>query len=332
LNRRAVLSQLGLLAAGGAGVWLLRERLAWPVPEAAFRGGSETTGWLPLPEPGGLVELPAVVGGRHIRVVLDSGAQYSAIDTSLAGALALPLASPIPMLAFGVSGQPSLTRAVALDLDLGAVAFRGLRAATLDLHPLSRLTRRPFSMLLGRDVLRAVVAEIDFPGGRVAFRRSETWAPGGQWRAATVRRGPAHAIMAEVQVEDAPPLDVMVDTGATGALALSEKAATTAGLLSGRKVQSGRSVTLGGVSQDRMVQASRVRFAGHAFDEVEVQVFAPAASGPIPDGLLGLGLLRRFRVALDHARGRMFLDGPHAVTGRRPRRVRITPQPGAAQD
>ncbi len=311
-------------------MWLLRDRLAWPLPEVAFRGGGDTTGWLTLPEPGGMVELPAVIAGRQIRVVLDSGAQYSAIDTGLATELALPQASPVPMLAFGVSGQPSVTRSVRLDLDLGAMTLTGLRAATLDLDPLSRLTRRPFSMLLGRDLLRAVVAEIDFPRGRVAFWRSASWSPGAEWRAATVRSGTAAALMAEVQVENAEPLDVMVDTGATGALALSEKAATAAGLLAGRDVRTGRSVTLGGVSQDRMVRAAHVRFAGRRFDDVDVQIFAPAANAPIPAGLLGLGLLRRFRVALDHDRGRMFLIGPYDLpAGRRVRRVRITPQPGA---
>ncbi|WP_374469249.1 aspartyl protease family protein [Phenylobacterium sp.] len=332
MNRRALLGQLGLLAAGGAGVWFLRERLAWPLPEVAFRGGGDTTGWLPLPEPGGMVDLPALVGGRHIRVVLDSGAQYSAIDAGLAAELALPAGSPVPMLAFGVSGQPSVTRSVRLDLDLGALTLRGLRAATLDLHPLSRLTRRPFSMLLGRDLLRTVVAEIDFPRARAAFWRASAWTPGGDWRAVTVRPGPAHALMAEVQVEEAPPLDVMVDTGATGGLALSEKAATAAGLLTGRPVRSGRSVTLGGVSQDRMVEARHVRFAGHRFEDMDVQVFAPAVSGPIPDGLLGLGILRRFRVALDHSRARMFLMGPYETPARRVRRVRITPRPGVADE
>ncbi|HVI31243.1 aspartyl protease family protein [Phenylobacterium sp.] len=257
MNRRTLLTQLGLLAAGGAGVWLLREGLAWPAPEVVFAGGAETTGWMALPEPGGLVELAARVGGREIRAVLDSGAQYSAIDTGLATELALPQASPVPMLAFGVSGQPSVTRSVRLDLDLGAMRLTGLRAATLDLHPLSRLTRRPFSMLLGRDLLRAVVADIDFPRARAAFWRTSSWAPEADWRAATVRAGAAAALMAEVRVEAAAPIDVMVDTGATGALALSEKAATQAGLLAGREVRSGRSVTLGGVSQDRMVRPAR---------------------------------------------------------------------------
>lgn len=310
MNRRSFLSRLGLLALGGAGAWALRERLAWPVPEVAFPNDGDTSGWMALPGPQGLVELPAKVGGRAIKVVVDSGAQYSAIDAGLANELGLPQASPLPLLAFGVSGQPSVTRSVRLDLDLGAMTLAGLRAATLDLHPLSALTNRPFSMLLGRDLLRAAVVELDFARARAAFWRSEAWAPGADWRAATVRSGRAHALMAEVAIEAAPPVEVLVDTGASGALALSEEAARQAGLLAGRAVRHGRSITLGGVSQDRMVRAKQVQFAGHELRDVDVQIFAPAAHGPIPDGLLGLGVLQRFRVALDHARGRMFLQEP----------------------
>ncbi|MCR5877843.1 pepsin/retropepsin-like aspartic protease family protein [Phenylobacterium sp. J367] len=338
MNRRALLGQLGLLAAGGAGVWLLRERLAWPAPELQIAGGGPGTDWLPLPEAGGMIDLPARVGGRAIRAVLDSGAQYSAIDAGLAGELGLPPGSPVPMLAFGATGGPQMTRSVRLDLDIaspegGALKLTGLRAATLDLHPLARLTRRPFSMLLGRDLLRAVVAEVDFPRARARFWRQEAWTPGADWRAATVRRGRAHALMAEVQVENAPPLEVMIDTGATGALALSETAAGARGLLGeGRRVRTARSVTLGGLSQDRLIRADAISFAGHRFEDEDVQVFTPAANAPIPDGLMGLGLLGRFRVALDHARGRLFLMGPYDRPARRTRRVRITPQPGIVED
>jgi predicted aspartyl protease len=327
LNRRSLLTQLVLLGAGGAGIFLVRDRFLWPAPRVSFAGGADQSGWMALPEPGGLVELPARVKGEAIRVVVDSGAQYSAIDAELAMRLDLPVANPVPMLAFGVSGQPSVTRAMALDLDLGALQLKGLRAAALNLHPLSRLTRRPFSMLLGRDFLKAATAEIDFPGARARFVRASAWRPDADWRAVSVR-GVAGAIMADVAVESAQPLEVMVDTGATGALALSEAAARAAGLLDGRPVRSGRSVTLGGVGQDRVVRASSLDFAGHTLRDVEVQIYAPAARGPIPQGLLGLGVLRRFRVALDHAGGRMFLQGPFDVPERRRRRVRITPSPG----
>ena len=54
--------------------------------------------------------------------------------------------------------------------------------------------------------------------------------------------------------------------------------------------------------------------------------------GPIPEGLLGLGVLKRFRVTLDHGGGRMFLAGPFPVVERRRRAVRITPAPGVVED
>jgi hypothetical protein len=217
------------------------------------------------------------------------------------------------MVAFGVSGQPSVTRAVRLDAALGsgrgAVAIRGLRAATLDLQPLSGLTRQPFSMLLGRDFLRAVVLEADFPGRRVAFFNPEGWSPPAGARAAPIRLesgGP----MATVRIEDSPPIEVMVDTGATGALALSEASARAAGLFDGRPMRVGQSVTLGGISQDGMVRARRLAFAGHAVEDLDVQIYRPAANAPVPGGLLGLGVLGRFHMALDLAGGTRALNGP----------------------
>lgn len=311
-NRRSVLGQLALLGAGGAGIWLARERLAWPEPKVAFAGGAPGTGWIALPETGGLIELAARIQGRWTRAVVDSGAQYSAIDADLARRLELPAATPIPMLAFGVSGQPSVTRAVTLDLDLGeapSFRLRSLRAATLNLQPLSSLTSRPFSVLLGRDFLRTVVADVDFPRRRVAFLTPQAWTPASEAFAAPVRSRNG-ALMATVQVEGAPAFEVMVDTGATGPLALSEEAARAAGLLDGRAVRRARSITLGGLGEDRSVRAKQVAFAGHLFPNVDVQIYDPSLKGAIPNGLLGLGILNRFRVGLDLSRGRMFLEGP----------------------
>lgn len=318
-NRRSLLTQLALLGAGGAALWAVRERLAWPEPQVSYAGGAPGTGWIQLPEPGGLIELSARIRGVWTRAVVDSGAQFSAIDATLAQRLALPSAMPIPMLAFGVSGQPSVTRAVTFDMDIGdapSLRLRGLRAATLNLQPLSALTRQPFSMLLGRDFLRAAIADVDFPRGRVAFLDPTRWSPADEAVAAPVRLDNG-ALMAAVQIENAPLLHVMVDTGATGPLALSDDAARAAGLLDGRRVRRVRSITLGGLGEDRTVRVERVAFAGHVFEPMDVQIYDPSLKGAIPNGLLGLGVLKRFRVGLDLARGRMFLEGPAPLRRRR---------------
>ena len=297
-----------ILGAGAAGFLFVRERLLWPTPEVGL-GLGRWSGWIELAGASGLVALPARVRGVAIQAVIDSGAQYSAIDAGLAERLSLPLATPLPIVAFGVSGAPSVTRAVSLDADLGALTLKGLRAATLNLQPLSGLTRQPFSMLLGRDFLRAVVTEVDFPRRRAAFHQPDHWAPPTEARAVTVRNQ-AGGLMVDVHVEQAPPVEVMLDTGATGALALSEETARAVGLLDGRPIQRRPSVTLGGVSQDGVVRARRIAFAGHAMTDLDVQIYRRPPDSPAPNGLLGLGVLERFHLTLDLAEGRLFLTGP----------------------
>jgi predicted aspartyl protease len=306
-----MLRGLAGLALGAGGALVVRRELAWPTPAVAFARAGWSS-WLPLPLPGGLIDLPARVQGVRLRAVVDSGAQASAIDAGLAKRLALPRATPLPMLAFGVSGSPSLTRAVRLDVDLGGLALSGLRAATLDLQPLSGLTRQPFSLLLGRDFLRAVIAEADFPLARVAFHAPESWRPPPDARALAVRRRTG-GLMAAVAVEGRPPVEVLLDTGATGALALSEATARTAGLMDGRPLREGRSVTLGGVAVDGLALAREVGFAGRRLRDVEVEIYRPTAHAPVPEGLLGLGVLGGFHLVLDHGGGRAFLIGAGAI-------------------
>lgn len=296
------------LGAAGAAYVFVRQQLVWPTPDVVLAQG-RWSGWIDLPDRGGLLALPARIGGEPILAVVDSGAQYTAVDAGLAERQQLPSATPVPMIAFGVSGAPSVTRAVKLDVELGPVAVRGLRAATLNLRALSGLTSQPFSLLLGRDFLRDAVTEVDLPRGRVAFFDPESWRPPAEARAVTVRLENG-GVMAEVKVENAAPIEVMVDTGATGALALSEAAARAAGLLDGRPMRRAQSVTLGGVSQDGVVRARRVEFAGRVFENLEVQIYRPAANAPVPDGLLGLGVLDRFRFVMDLPGGRLFLIGP----------------------
>ncbi|HEV2533395.1 retroviral-like aspartic protease family protein, partial [Phenylobacterium sp.] len=286
-TRRVLLRQLALLGGGLGAAWWLRERYLFPTPTVEFADGASDSGWMALPDPAGLVELPARVGGIPIRVVVDSGAQFSAIDRRLAQRLGLK-DSPIPLLAFGVSGAPALTHTVSLDLAIGPLQLRGMRAATLELLTLSGVIRRPFAMLIGRDVLRALAVDIDWPNGRARFVRPEAFQPP-PGAAVAKTRSQGGALMTSVSIEGSAPIEVMVDTGATSDLALSQDTAQTLGLLADRRITTGRSVSLGGMSQDQVVRASAVEFAGRRLTDVEVQVFTPTAPAPLPAGLLGVG-------------------------------------------
>jgi predicted aspartyl protease len=319
-----LLRQLALLGVGLGAAWWLRERYLFPTPAIEFTNGGADTGWMPLPDPAGLVELPARVGGIPIRVVVDSGAQFSAIDRRLAERLGLK-DSPIPLLAFGVSGQPSLTHTVSLDLAIGPLQLTGVRAATLELLTLSGVIRRPFAMLIGRDVLRALAADIDWPNGRVRFVRPEAFQPP---PGATVAktRSQGGALMTSVSIEGSAPVEVMVDTGATSDLALSQNTAQALGLLADRRITTGRSVSLGGMSQDQVVRAQWVEFAGRPLKDVEVQIFTPTTPAPLPAGLLGVGILKRYRVALDLSAGVLWLTPAAVDANRRPAARVVMPE------
>jgi predicted aspartyl protease len=274
-------------------------------PRVIFAGDVSGSGWIDLPRAGGFIMLQGAVAGAPIRVLVDSGAQSSAIDAGFASRLGLAAGLPLPVLAYGVGGGPSVTHTVGLDLDLGALRIERIRAAVLNLAAISAFTNQPFDMLLGRDVLRSVILEVDYPRRRAAFLRHEAYAPPKNSVLAPVTRK-SGGLHLEVSVESGAPISALVDTGASGALALSDQAAAAAGLLDqARKQTSGRS---GGASVDRMVTAHQVRFAGFTLRDVKVSIFAAQAGSPLPDGLIGAGLLKGFRVGLDHRAGALHLS------------------------
>lgn len=200
-----------------------------------------------------------------------------------------------------------------LDLGLPGLTIPGLRAAVLDLAAISKATGRDFQLLIGRDVLRSLVVEADFPRGRARFLAREAFRPARDavLLPLAIKGG---APMVAARIEGAAPLDVLVDTGASGVLALSESAARQTGLLApGRKVRETHSVSLGGLSLDRLVTARTVQVGGMTLRDTDIQVYRPAPNAPAPSGLLGSGFFRPFRMSLDLAGGRVALVRPGLI-------------------
>jgi predicted aspartyl protease len=308
-TRRAFLGRVLLLAAGGAALFAVRDRLPWPPLNPRFADGRATP-WLPLTPRPRLIEIAVAVNGTPIRAIVDSGAQLSAVDAGLAERIGLPRTLAAPIVAYGVGGGPRLAHTVHLDLALPGLAIGGVRAAALDLARIAAVTGRDFSLLIGRDVLRRLVVEADFPRERARFLAPDAYRP--QAGAVAIPLGHAHgAATATVRIEGGPPLDLLVDTGASGEIALSEAAAQAAGLLApGRPVRQARSVGLGGLNLDRIARASTVQLGPLAAHGVDIQIYAAGAHAPAPTGLLGAGFMRPFRAALDLGGRRLYLTRP----------------------
>ncbi len=311
-TRRALVA--GLIAAGG-GLWLVRDRLPWPPLEVRFATG-QATPWIPLPLGAELIEIPVRVNGTPVRAIVDSGAQISAIDGALAARLHLPRTLAAPVLAYGVSGKPVLTHTVQIDLALDGLSIDGLRAASLDLAGLARDTGRDFQMLIGRDLLSRVAVEADFRMAAARFL-----APGNLRLAYDALTIPLHkssgAPTATLVIDGKHRVEVLIDTGSAGILALTETAARRAGLMvPERRAGEAPSIGVGGLKMNPQVVARTVQVADLVLRDLNVQVYSPAILTRT-EGLLGAGFLRQFQAALDLSGRRLILvrPGPLLVSG-----------------
>ena len=318
-----------MIAAGAGAAWWLRDNVVWPAPKPQFAGGAASSGWLHFTadEPR-LVIVDVTVNGAPARALLDSGAQSSVVDRTLAERLALPVSAMTPVLAYGVSGGPQLGRSATLDVHAGALRLSGMRAAVLDLASIAAASGRPFGLILGQDLLRTVIADVDFPVGRVSFHDPVRYAvPEGA--VASPARTSGRELLVPITVESTP-FDVVLDTGASGALALSADSAQALGLLDGRETASAPSITFGGVSQNQVVRVRTLGFAGVEHPDVRVHIYAPAKSAYVPPGLLGVEILEGYRTILDLGGGRLHLIAapprPRRRLGRR-RRIVLQPPP-----
>ena len=89
----------------------------------------------------------------------------------------------------------------------------------------------------------------------------------------------------------------------------SSTVAEKLGLLTDRPVRTAPSISFGGLSQNRLVRVSSLSFSGRDYPDVAVNIYPTAAGGLIPDGLLGVEMLERSRLIMDHGLGRLYLVG-----------------------
>ena len=312
-TRRSILAQGAALVAGAAGVWWLREEVLWPAPHPAFAPGAGGSGWLPFLDGPELVAVAATVNGQPIGALIDSGAQSSVIDRAAAARLGVETGAPLPMIAYGVTGAPQVGRAATLDVALGALSLPKMRVAMLDIGPLVAATGRRVELVIGQDVLREVVLDLDLPARRLALRPPGP-PPAGLRPVSSRLHG--RELLARVAV-DGYALEAVVDTGSSSPLALSEHVAQAAGLLApGRRVRLEEGVTFGGAARNRVVVAHSLSLAGQTpLRCAPVQIYPDAGAGALPDGLVGVGVLREFRVWLDLGRGALALAPARSQRG-----------------
>ncbi|WP_395942724.1 aspartyl protease family protein [Brevundimonas sp.] len=312
MRRRDLLIRLGLVAGGVAGAWWLRDHVLWKAPGVGFPADG-SSGWLAYAEPRAVTPtVEVMVNGTPVRALVDSGAQYSVIDRSLVERLGLTHVFNIPMVAYGVGGEAQVGRGVTLDVTVGRMRLDALRAAILSLGPLASEQGLGAPLILGQDVLRELVLELDTGGRRMRFVRREGWTPEPDLAPIAVMRA-GKALQAAITVEGAT-VDAVVDTGASALLAVTRETAQAAGLLDGRERTPGQSIVLGGVVGAETTTVRTLTIGDELYRQATVAIYGDVPVPGFPRALIGMGAFEDRRVVLDLGGPRLFVTRPMEIT------------------
>lgn len=299
MNRRSLLIRAGALAGAVGGGWWLKDHVLWRPPGMRFLNG-ERTPWIGFAAEGINPIVPVRLADRLVNALIDSGAQYSVIDRAFFEGLADVLGPApmfdIPMVAYGVGGRPQMGRGVRLDLGLEGLQLQGLRCAMLNLGPIADVQGLSAPLILGQDVLRHLVLEVDAERRSVRLGERHGAVEGDLRRLAVRRKGTALLVPVEIEGR---ALEAVVDTGASSVLSLSRSSAEQAGLMDGRPAETGESLVLGGRIEARVVTATHVTAAGRDFRDVPVAVYGAVGLPGTPTALLGMGAFRGGRLVMD---------------------------------
>ncbi len=253
----------------------------------------------------GLLTFDAAINGHPAHAVTDTGVTFTSLDRTFAERFwpDSPSSNGVTLSAAGGAAVAELGPLV--DIALPAADPVKRRALVADHSGLAGAGGRSIDMLLGMDVIGRGALELDLAHGRWRFAPS-----GGSWPRALSAplRYTADRYHNYIVIDvEGRPLRLGIDTGYDGGLMLTAGAAAKAGLLRTGRVTTIAAQGLGGVTVTRLMIPKRLRVGTETLADMDVRIDdgdgLPTQWGF--DGLVGLGFLRRFHVALDYPAGTM---------------------------
>jgi predicted aspartyl protease len=255
------------------------------------------------------------INGRAVVLVLDTGAQRTLVTSGAALRLGLIQGQQRGMVMRGIGGSMVNWEAKPESFTFADI---GVRPMTVMVAPITLPVVGGIQPdgLLGADVLSALDVDLDLPHGKVAFYRARTCPAGPPWSepyaTIAVHRSPRNALLLPVSLNGAP-LQAELDSG-TSVSTVTPTAAFKAGVppeaMANDPVIAVRGANPG-LSSQRVHRFTEVgigqdRFPGPMF------LVGGLQSGEW-DMLLGADYLRRKRVWLSYATGRIFIAPPSGV-------------------
>ena len=280
-----------------------------PAPET---GQPEWIAW--KAESDGVLRFNAVVSGRPVNAMADTGATFTALDRRFAETLGAKVdtnTQAIPVV--GTGGPATAYPGPTIDLTFPSYTIERLSTAIVDLASLQIDADRPLDMMLGLDVLGSGALELD-----LAEHGWRLWPSGVQAQdteTAPLRRSESGFYAFVTIPVGTRPLRLWIDTGSMVGLQLTAAAAASIEALKQGRRTSLATQGISGVLVETLVVPSRLKFGAVELSEVPVQIGGEGVDTQPEgfDGMIGLGLLQQLHAVLDLPAGTFLYvpnDGP----------------------
>jgi hypothetical protein len=199
-------------------------------------------------------------------------------------------------------------------LQLGGIPIRSRNVAIISLAELESLLGHRVDGILGADVFRAYVVDIDYEARMVTLHTPREYMYSGAGQTVPLALAGVPFLEAAVSLPGQEPklAHFVIDTASVGPLVLSTAFVQSNGLLDDRgKLIERPSYGVGGETKELIGRIDSLRIGPYVLEQ-PVTEFSTATSGLLAadgaDGIIGNEILQRFRVIMDYRRLRMILE------------------------
>lgn len=284
-----------------------------PLPKVHFISGNSALK-IPFELNGNLILLQARFNDSGpLWFLLDTGAEWSVIDSQLAKTLHLkPVGQTVGT---GSAGTATATIFKGTSLKLQNIEATNLTVYGLPIDFLSAPLGRKISGVIGNEILRQLVFEIDYASEVINFYEPESYQYSGAGEVVPITfPGTYPFVHTRITLAGRRVLEgkFEIDSGSTGAITFNTPFVDRNRLL--HSLSKSTRSRLGGVGGSAAAFSGRLKSLSLGSIQLEnlVARFSRARRGDDAsatyDGLIGGEILRRFKVVFDYSRRRMMLE------------------------
>jgi predicted aspartyl protease len=284
-----------------------------PRPDYAFLTRARRT-VLPFRFVNNHIYVDVKLNGRTFSMLVDTGAANVMTPTTARRLGLRPVGDARVWGSGEFSEAAAFTRVNAMAV--GGVQLRNQLFAVVPLEQLSEIEGVPFHGMIGYELFKRFIGEIDYGARTLSLTDTAVWSPAAASVAVPfVFNGTVPEVEGDI---DGIPASFDIDTGSRMSVGLHSPFVLRHGLRA-RFRPSIETVTgwgLGGPSRGTVARVKRLRLGPIAVNDVVVDMSRQTQgvlSHAVPAGNIGSGLLRRFTITLDYPRQRIHF-APNART------------------